>query len=358
MMTRRLLSIACLGTVVAVAAGHDGSGSPDPHGPRRQHHHHGVAPAVAPTVVASIIVGVDGHRYESVPGWCRRADEKPLGNTHGAIVIDRSGRVYFNTDTTRSIMVYSPEGRFIRSFGDDYAGIHGMVLREEDGAEFIYAAHLAGKQIVKFRLDGTVLWTLPVPKESGKYDDDPDTYNPTAVAVAPDGGLYVADGYGRNWIHQFTAERAYVRSFGGPGDEPGKFRTCHGLVLDSRGATPTLLVCDRENRRLQRFGLDGTFIEVVATDLRRPCSLSIRGDLTAVAELEGRVTVLGPDFKPVARLGDNPARNQWAKNGVKPEDWKDGVFTAPHACCFDDKGNLYVMDWNASGRISKLRRVE
>jgi hypothetical protein len=192
--------------------------------------------------------------------------------------------------------------------------------------------------------------------ESGKYDDDPAAFNPTAVAVAPSGDLFVADGYGRNWIHRFSKDRAYLGSFGGTGEAPGQFRTCHGLAIDERGPEPRLLVCDRENRRVQRFDLAGRLVDVPVTDLRRPCSLAFNGRSTAVAELEGRVTILDENFMPVAHLGDNTRREQWANNGVRPEDWIDGVFTAPHACCFDAAGDLYVMDWNAMGRISKLLR--
>lgn len=318
--------------------------------------HEAAAPEGAPTVGHAIGVGSDAFRFESVPGWCTPPEGRPLGNTHGAIVIDADGLVYFNTDTTRSVLVYEPQGRFVRSFAARYPGIHGMVLRREGGVEYLYAAHLQGRQVLKLRLDGTLVWALGVPMESGHYDDDPDAFNPTAVAVAPNGDIFVADGYGRNWIHQFTKGLAYVRSFGGPGEEPGRFRTCHGLALDERGETPVLLVSDRENRRLQRFDLDGTFIDVAADGLRRPCSVSILGDHVAVAELEGRVTILDAKFDVVTRLGDNPQREQWANNGVKPSAWIDGIFTAPHACCFDAEGNLYVMDWNASGRISKLRR--
>ena len=67
--------------------------------------------------------------------------------------------------------------------------------------------------------------------------------------------------------------------------------------------------------------------------------------------------LLDASFEVVARLGDNPRQSEWANNGVAPEAWVDGVFTAPHGCCFDRVGNLYVMDWNATGRISKLERV-
>jgi hypothetical protein len=298
--------------------------------------------------------------YEPVPGWCALPDDRPLGNTHGGIVIDAQGRVYYNTDTDRSIMVHRPDGAFIKSIAAEFPAIHGMALRTEPNAsgldeQFIYAAHLPGRQVVKLTLDGEPVWTIDTPTESGHYDGR--AFNPTAVAVAPNGHVFVSDGYGQNWIHQFDEGRNYVRSFGGPGEGPGTFRTCHGMIIDPRGDEPTLLICDRENRRIQRFSLDGEFLEVVATGLRRPCALSIWGEYTAVAELEGRVTILDADFEPAASLGDNPDRSQWAKNGVPPEQWTDGVFTAPHGVCFDREGNLYVMDWNATGRISKLERV-
>ena len=292
--------------------------------------------------------------FEVVEGW--GTDAGRLGNTHGTIALDGRGHVYYNTDTERSIMVHEADGTFLRSMAARYPGIHGMVIRNENGTEYIYAAHLHGKQVLKLRMDGTLVWALGVPMESGKYDDNPDAYNPTSVAVAPDGRIYVADGYGRNWIHVFGPDLAYIKTFGGHGTDPGLFRTCHGMVMDARTTPPTLLICDRENRRLQRFDLDGNFTEVVAENLRRPCNLSIHDDHTAVAELEGRVTILDGEFEVVEHVGDNTDRSQWANNGVPPDKWAPGVFTAPHGCCYDSKGNLYVMDWNASGRITKLAR--
>ena len=118
-------------------------------------------------------------------------------------------------------------------------------------------------------------------------------------------------------------------------------------------------MCDRENRRLQHFDLDGNFVAVVTEGLRRPCAVSFGPDgRVAVAELEARVTILDGANRQVAHLGDNPERGQWANYNVAPADWKPGLFTAPHGVSFDGEGNLYVMDWNASGRVSKLQRVE
>ena len=116
-------------------------------------------------------------------------------------------------------------------------------------------------------------------------------------------------------------------------------------------------MADRENRRLVHLDLEGNWIGVHATNLRRPCALSFHGDYCAVAELEARVTILDKNGAPVAFLGDNPNRKQWAKFPVPVKAWLEGVFTAPHGLSYDAEGNLYVQDWNATGRVTKLVKV-
>jgi len=326
------------------------------------------APRDALSVTQAVKSGSGTNVYESVPMWCQMPDERQtVGATHGGIVVDKKGNIYFSMDGPADgpgILVYTPDGKFVRGMvGKEFLGCHGLFIKEENGEEFIYAAHLKGAQAVKFKLDGTVVWTLPVPKESGKYDDPKQLYKPTGITVGSNGDIYVVDGYGQNWVHQWDKDRKYIRSFGGRSTddkkpEPGKFKTCHGIGLDTRGEKPLLLICDRENRRLQHFDLDGNFVAVITEGLRRPCSVSFHGKRVAVAELEARVAIIDETNKVVSVLGDNPDKSQWAKNPVKPQDWKEGVFTAPHGVSFDQEGNLYVMDWNASGRVSKLNWVK
>lgn len=319
---------------------------------------HQNAPPDTAAVTQRVRTGSGENMYESVPGWCSLPQgQQSLGATHGGIVHDKAGNIYFSMDGgPHGLMVYSPEGKLLRGMADEFGGIHGLVLREEGGEEFLYAAHLRGKQALKLKLDGTLVWKIPIPTESGKYEK-PEQYNPTAIAVGPDGAVYVADGYGQNWIHQFDKNQKYVRSFGGAGKEPGKFTTCHGLALDTRGEKPLLLVCDRENRRLQHFDLDGNFVAVIAENLRRPCTVSFHDKYVAVAELEARVTILDANNAPIAFLGDNPNRKQWANFNVAPSEWRNAIFTAPHGVCFDNDANLYVMDWNASGRVTRFNKL-
>jgi sugar lactone lactonase YvrE len=313
--------------------------------------------------------GEGPNTYESVPNWCQMPPgRETLGPCHGGIVVDKAGNIYFSLDNTQKgepprkwgIVVYSPEGKFLRGFGGkEFAGCHGLCINEEGGEQFIYAAHLAGAQAVKFKLDGTVVWTIPYEAiaKSGKYQQK-SQLKPTAIAVGPNGDVYIADGYGQNWIHQFDKDQKYIRSFGGKGKEPGQFMTCHGLALDTRGEKPLLLVCDRENRRLQHFDLDGNFVKVITTDLHRPCSVSFRGDRVAVAELEGRVAIIDGANKVVSTLGEQPDPKKRATNKVPASEFQEGVFTAPHGISYDKDGNLYVMDWNLTGRVSKFDLVK
>jgi hypothetical protein len=315
---------------------------------------------LATAISTSESTTVAGTRWTAVPDWGQH-EALTIGNTHGAIAVSPSGDIHINTDAAHGTLVHDPDGSLSGHIAERFPGMHDMQLRVEEGTPYLYGAHLPGKQVVKLRLDGTHVWTLGVPMESGKYDDDPNAYKPTAVAVAPDGRIYVADGYGRNWIHVFGPDLKYITTFGGPGAEPGQFHTCHGMAIDTGGEQPVLVICDRENRRLQRLSLDGTHIDTPVTDLRRPCSIAFwtAADgtrLIAVAELEGRVTLLDGDYTVLGHLGDNPDQSHWANNGVPKEAWKPGVTTAPHGVCFDHAGNLYVQDWNAHGRVHKFVR--
>ena len=145
-----------------------------------------------------------------------------------------------------------------------------------------------------------------------------------------------------------------AQDFWWSGGGDGQFNTCHGLAIDNRFGAPRLLVSDRGNRRLVHMDLEGNFIGVYSKGLRLPCMVDIMGDYCAVAELESRVTILDKDGVPVAFLGDNPNKKQWANFGVPPNEFVEGIFTAPHGLCFDKTGNIYVQDWNATGRVTKL----
>ena len=86
--------------------------------------------------------------------------------------------------------------------------------------------------------------------------------------------------------------------------------------------------------------------------------MSFWGDYAVVSELEGRVTILDKDNVPVAFLGDNPRHDQWANYKLLPGDIALANFSAAHGCHIDQDANIYVSDWNQSGRVTKLERVK
>lgn len=315
--------------------------------------------AVGPSQPAAdwLRTGEGAHRYAWDPAWGSLPDGAALGNTHGGIVFDRGGRIYVSSDTAAAVRVFAADGELLDSWGAELAGgLHGMTLVEEGGEERLWLAHIGRHQVLQTTLDGRILRILEWPAASGKYQSA-DEYRPTGVAVAGDGRVFVADGYGQGWVHEFAADGRWTRCWGGPGQEPGRFRTPHGILLDTRAAAPRLVVSDRENHRLQVFTLDGELLEVVEGMLRRPCMAAQRGQELVVADLAGRVTVLGADNQLVAQLGDQPDPAKRANNGVPREQWAAGEFLAPHAAAWDRDGNLYVMDWLALGRVTRLQRL-
>ena len=305
-----------------------------------------------------VILGRGAHTYEWVKGWAKLPEGMRFGNTHGAVVIDAQGRILMNTDTENAIIIFDPDGKFIKAWGKEFkGGTHGMALHKEGGAEYVYLTHHTRHEFAKCTLDGEVVWIKGYPEEPGVYQKA-EEFRPTGVAFAPNGDFYVTDGYGKFWVHQYNSKAEYIRSWGGPGSEPGKLKQPHGIWVDTRGKTPTVVVADRENNRLQIFSLDGKHIGFVTDELRRPSNLDQRGQDLAIADLAGRVTIFDKDNKLITHLGDNPDPAKRAKNGVPPEQWVDGEFISPHCPRWDAQGNLYVLEWLSNGRITKLKRVK
>ncbi|HEX2750955.1 MAG TPA: hypothetical protein VHM91_23310 [Verrucomicrobiales bacterium] len=300
--------------------------------------------------------GDGDYKFATTPDWGAPPKGQAPGSTHGGVVRDKAGNVYVSTNT-KGILIYTAEGAFQKAIGAEFKEIHGLNIREEKGEEFIYAAWLGGGHAIKMKLDGTVLLKIPCPMESGKYKDAKQ-FKVTSVDSAPDGSIFVADGYGLSFIHKFDATGKYLLSFGGDGTDDDHFKTCHGVGVDLRGEKPLLLVCDRANRRLQHFDLNGKFVANVAKNLNLPCAVSFDGKMVAIAELQGRVTILDGSNKEVAHLGDNQDPKQRGNYNVPPDQWKPLLFTAPHGLCWDGKGGLFVEDWNATGRVRHLGRLK
>ena len=301
------------------------------------------------TLAADLKFSVVPNYFDAQPG------QQALGPCHGGTVIDKAGNIYVTTDTERGIAIFSSKGKYLRSVGP--TRIHALELRSEQGVEYIYAARPSDHEVVKLTLDGKQQWSLTSPMESGLYKDAKG-FNPCAVTVAPDGSIFVADGYGSNYVLKFDKNRKFVKAFGGPGEAEGKFKTCHGIGMDTRSGKPLLFVCNRNNNRVEHWDLDGNFIKVIQKDLRMPAAVHIRGDYALIPELQGRATLLNKNGTIAAQVGDNPNEKQRANFGLAKDQWQDGICNSPHGGSIDSDGNLIISEWSAFGHLHKFVRAK
>lgn len=298
--------------------------------------------------------------FDTVPGWGLRPDGKSaIGPTHGGVVVDKEGNVY--TSANQGLFVFTSDGKLIKSHvGEKYSNMHDIEIRDENGTEFIYAARNANAEGIKFNAKtGEIVLKLGVPEKSGLAGKI--RFNPTAITVSPNGDIFLSNGYASNHIFKYDKSGKYISHFGDKGNGLKQFNTAHGMTLDTRYDPPRLLICDRNHQpkgRLVHYDLEGKFIGEVITGLGMPTSVAIQGDFVSVPDLHGRVVILDKSNTIMAVLGHNPDPKTRGSFNVPQDKWIEGVFNGTHGSYWDNDGNLYVQDWNVSGRIMKLARVK
>lgn len=304
-------------------------------------------------------MGSGAMTFDTVPGWGLRPDgSSAIGPCHGSVVIDEAGNIY--TSAQAGVFVFSPEGSVVQTYlGPQYSNLHDMEIRKEGDTEYIYAARNADAEGIKFNAhSGEIVMKLTVPEEAGLGKIK---FSPTAVTVAPNGDIFLSNGYATNHIFKYDKAGKYLMHFGTKGNGLKEFNTAHGMTLDTRYEPPRLLICDRNHQpkgRLLHYDLDGQFIEEVITGLGMPTSVAIQGDFVSVPDLHGRLVILDKSNTIIAVLGNNPDRKLGRNYNIPQDKWVEGVFSGTHGSYWDEQGNLYVQDWNVAGRLMKLVRVQ
>ena len=280
--------------------------------------------------------------YDVVQGW----EQLPAGFSHpdvAAVAVDHSGRVYLFCRAEHPVLVYERDGRFVRSWGEGLFTMraHGITVAP-DGS--VWCVDDGDQTARKFDPDGRLLLTLGT---SGRASDTgydgttvasiarggPPFNRPTNLAVAPNGELYVTDGYGNARVHRFSSKGELVGSWGEPGTGPGQFMLPHGIAVHRDGR---VFVADRENDRIQIFSPDGEFLG--EWDVQRPTQLVFDANGNAiVAELPCRALDVVPNCRshqpPVGRdprlqwaFRARPARARSIRSGERP------IRAAPQFC--------------------------
>jgi hypothetical protein len=328
------------------------------------------------------VIGVEGHKYEVNHDWLTLPNDYEWQTTHN-VATDSQGLVYITHQGVGKLMdtilVFDGAGKFVRSFGKEFhGGGHGIEIRKEGSEEFCYLSNSFTKKaelkVMKTTLTGKVVWTKGRP-ETKEYEDPKKNYAPTNINFLPDGGFVVGDGYGSHFMMHYNKAGELTKTYGGNGNAEGKFRTPHGNGFDGRLKDhPMIVVCDRANNRLQRFTPDGKFLSATKPNetVLFPANARVFGDVLLVPDLHSRVSLFDKENKPIVHLGEQTAEDTaWRKKvvgsqqakapdrpiRVQPKEWPAGRFVHPHDATFDASGNLIVVEWVSTGRVSLLKKV-
>lgn len=302
-------------------------------------------------------VGAGNRQYEADESFLKLPGGVALGYTHG-IVTDEQNQVYLFNMSKDAVIVLSESGEFIRSWGEEFeAGAHGMLLNREGGIAYLYLTDVARGLVVKTTLDGETLLTIGMP-DLPEYDAERRPFVPTDVAVASNGDIYIADGYGQHRVLQYDKEGKLIRSWGGYGSAPGELACPHGVSIVVRNDTEYVYVADRSNHRIQVFALNGEHVRFVTEEMDEPCSFYEHNGELYIPDLKCRVTIIDEQDRLIAHLGEdktNAGKPDWPN--LAPGSIAPGTFSSPHGVCVDSKGSIYVAEWTQHGRITKLKPI-
>lgn len=308
-------------------------------------------------------IGNDGMTFEWVEDWAQipnTASGKENGRTHGVVVTDAGHVMVFN-QANPGVLTFDADGKLISSWGDRFAGAHGMTLVKEGKTEYLWLTDQNSREVVKTTLDGKKVMNLERPNHPVYQKAN---YVPTWVAVNEErhggnGDIWVTDGYGSNHMHRYDKTGKYLNSINGEEGATGAFSCPHGIWIDTRKSEPELYVADRSNHRVQVYDVEGAYKRAFGADiLTSPDGFVTQGDYLLVPELFARITILDREDKLVCHLGSQ-------EDVVKVKGWPNlpkgqihaGLFNSPHGIAADPSGNIYVVEWIVGGRIIKLAKV-
>jgi peptidylglycine monooxygenase len=322
-----------------------------------------------------VVVGHATHRYKVVKNWVAPGQGRyhPIVNCHEMVQV-KDGRLFMIGDHQENqMLVYKPDGTILESWGSVWPGGHGLTKSDENGEEFLFVtdsgwwktgdgSHKQTGRITKIDLTGKEIFSLSHPMTVGAYEPDM-SYNPTEVAIAPNGDIYVVDGYGSNYILRYDARGKFISRFGGKDGVPEteRLNNAHGITIDLRqGADKaTVIATSRADSCFRRFTLEGKFIETISVPGALVCRPVIAGkELYAgvcwskdpvASKLPGNpsgfTVVLDETNKVISAPGGTEPVYE---NGVlKPLMRGQPVIDHGHDVCVMENGDLIVCQWNA-----------
>lgn len=199
-----------------------------------------------------------GGTYKVDVNWAQLPAGTTWNGSTSWITADGKGNVLVLVRTAPYFRLFNRDGKFVKAFGDNglFQSAHSVTI---DSQGFFWVTDSAAHLVHKFSPDGRLLMTLGRKGVAGD-NASRDLFNqPNHVAIAPNGDIYVSDGYQNSRVVHFSGNGQFVRIIGGvKGSQPGQLQAPHGVALDSRGR---ILVNDSDNQRVSVFDKDGKFVE-------------------------------------------------------------------------------------------------
>lgn len=309
----------------------------------------------------SPILGHGEFRYQLDATWGTTNPLKvPVKDCH-EMVIDSQGRIILLTNHTKNnLLFYSKKGVLLKTAGHKFPGGHGLTLSNEGSQDVLFVSDNERHQVIKCDLDGNELMVINAPKEVYR---DPAKFIPTETAVAENGDIYVADGYGEQFILRYSSKGELLGYFGGRGESDDLFTNAHGIAIDVSSGQERLLITDRMKNQFKYFTKGGDFINRIDLPGAFVCRPVIKNSVIYTATIwsydgsqqSGFVSII-KDGKLVSAPGG--CRPKYTEGKLNKMYQHYTTFIHPHDVCVDNDENIYVAQWNAGGVYPfKLNRV-
>lgn len=313
----------------------------------------------------------NGMAYELIPEYGNFPPEFEFAMYSGGSCDREDNLFLLCRDPEHPVVMLDKEGNYQKSFGKGlFKEVHSICVTPEDTLLCVDTDFHVVRELTK---DGDLirdLGNLGVPSDSGFEQDRwrrrqrqgkvvptdvafdkgwsfwmgvesikraaPPFNRPTGVCVGPKGDIFVSDGYGNAAIHRFARDGKRIKTWGGPGDEPGKFYVPHSLWVDKKNR---VWVGDREANSLHVFDENGEILGYMNENLYQPTGIWADEDFVYVAERGGGLTIISMDMEVVAQLGfyNSPIR--------------------AHGMCGNSKGELFLMPLSTYDRHFLMKLV-
>jgi len=342
-----------------------------------------------------LIVGQGEFTYRVDTQWAKlNTQQTPIENCHD-FAIDSKNRIVLLTDNiANNFIFFDHSGNVLDSWGTEFPGAHALKIVNENGEDFIYVVDSGWKLnknwdgkstdqwdspfnkviaqsgfVAKLTIGGRLLFTIGHPQTIDVYTPDM-PFRPTDIAIAPNGDLYITDGYGSDFVLQYDSLGRFITCWGGHNNSDGhlNLHNTHGIAIDLRNpADPHLIISSRAEQALKLFEMNGKYrstIEVAGAYIGGPkfkgehffapvCWSHINN---TNADASGFISVFDKNNKVIANLGGTQPEYKQGKLQTMGSTWD--VFQHCHGLCIDEQNNLYVGQWNSHHALPyKLERM-